>query len=65
MVKSGVYHDIRTMILAVDHPTCVALPFFYAFSGGDTVSSFYSKGKCKGWDVWMQNPTLMQYSFIL
>ena len=36
MVKSGVYHDIRTMILALDHPTCVAL------SGCNTVSSFYS-----------------------
>ena len=31
MVKSGVYHDIRTMILALDHPTCVALPFFMHF----------------------------------
>ena len=29
-----------------------ALPFFYAFSGCDTVSSIFSKGKCKIWDVW-------------
>ena len=41
MVKSGVYHDIRTMILALDHPTCVALPFFYAFSGCDTVQLLF------------------------
>ena len=44
MVKSGVYHDIRTMIVALDHPTCVALPFFMHFLT-ETVSSFYSKGK--------------------
>ena len=44
MVKSGVYHDIRTMIVALDHPTCVALPFFMHFLTV-TVSSFYSKGK--------------------
>ena len=41
MVKSG---DIRTMIVALDHPTCVALPFFMHFLTV-TVSSFYSKGK--------------------
>ena len=64
MVNSGVYHDIRTMILALDHPTCVALPFFYVFSGYNTVSSFYSKGKCKGWDVWMQNRSDFDEIFI-
>ena len=31
MVKSGIYDNIRTMILALDHPTCVALPFFMHF----------------------------------
>ena len=44
MVKSGVYHDIRTMVVALDHPTCIALPFFMHFLTV-TVSSFYSKGK--------------------
>ena len=31
MLKSGVYYNIRTMILTLDHLTCVAHPFFYAF----------------------------------
>ena len=31
MLKSDVYHDIRTMVLAVDHPICAALPFFMHF----------------------------------
>ena len=38
-VKSGVYHDIRTMILALDHPTCVAHLFLYVFPSCDTVFS--------------------------
>ena len=43
------------MILALDHPTSVALPFLYAFSSCDVVSSFPSKEKCKGWDLWILN----------
>ena len=31
IVKSDIYHDIRTMILALDHPTCVALSFLMNF----------------------------------
>ena len=27
MEKSGIYHDMRSMILTLDHPTFVALPF--------------------------------------
>ena len=30
---------------------CDALPFFYAFSGSDTVSSFFEVGKCKFYDT--------------
>ena len=39
MVKFGVYSNIKAMILVLDHPTCIALPFiyFYSFSGGDNV----------------------------
>ena len=65
MVKSGVYHDIRTMILALDHSTCVALPCFICiFWLRHSVQSFYSKGKCKGWDVWMQNSSDFDEIFI-
>ena len=28
------------------------------------MSSFYSKGKCKGWDDWMQNPFNFDEVFI-
>ena len=51
MVKFGIYYDMRTMILALDHAIYVSFPFFYVFTGCDTVSSFYSNEKCKRWDV--------------
>ena len=31
-----------------------ALPYFYAFTGCDTVSSFNGKGKCTFFDTWMK-----------
>ena len=31
---------------------CKALPFFHAFTGCDTVSSFYQHGKAKFWKEW-------------
>ena len=33
-----------------------ALPFFYAFTGCDTVSSFYGKGKKTAMDTWKSFP---------
>ena len=34
---------------------CRALPFFDALSECDIVSSFYGKGKCKAYDVWLKS----------
>ena len=34
---------------------CISLPFFYAFTGCDTTSSFFGKGKCKVFDFWMKS----------
>ena len=41
----------------IEHLTidvCKALPYFYAFTGCDTVSSFNGKGKCTFFDTWME-----------
>ena len=61
-MKSGVYHNTGTVILALDHPHM--RNHFYAISGCDTASSFYSKGKFKLWDVWMQNWSNLDEVFI-
>ena len=38
------------------HCTCFScFTFFYAFTGCDTVSSFYGKSKCKAYGVWVKS----------
>ena len=64
IVRSGIHHNLRAMILELDHSICEALSFFYAFSGCDTVSSFFSKEKCKGWDIWMEDRSNLDEVFI-
>ena len=46
------YYNVREMSEIVGMEKCSGLPFFYAFSGCDMVSSFYKKGKCQFWDKW-------------
>ena len=43
MVNSHEYYDIMTAVGTLGKETCYALPFFYAFTGCDIVSSFYTK----------------------
>ena len=56
MVKSACeYYDVISAIFDLGKETCNALSFFNAFTGCDTVSSFFSKGKCRPWDAWHQS----------
>ena len=54
LINSDKYYDIQEIIRTLGPSTYKALPFFYAFSGCDVVSSFYGKGKCKMYDIWTQ-----------
>ena len=40
MAKSRVYHDVTIMILALDHPTWFALPFFNHFLSATQCPAF-------------------------
>ena len=42
----------------------LALPFFHAFAGCDTTSSFYHYRKCKFWDTWMREDPEVTSTFI-
>ena len=55
MVNSNTFYNIKDIVQTLDSDVCCALPFSFAFTGCDTVSSFFSKGKCKAWDVWQEN----------
>ena len=52
MINSSIFYDIGKVIAFLGPDMWKALPFFYAFTGCDIVSSFYGKGKCKAWDTW-------------
>ena len=51
LTNSGRCYSIKQIIRELGSDIFLALPFFYAFTEPDTVSSFYGKGKCKAYDV--------------
>ena len=49
------YFSINDIVRELGDDVTRALPFFYAFTGYDTTSSIFNKGKCKCWNVWQNN----------
>ena len=49
------WYNVKFLIKELGTDICKALPFFYAFTGCDTVPSFSGKGKCTFWDHWMKS----------
>ena len=47
------YYTVSVIGDILGDKVCKGLPFFYAFTGCDTVSSFYGHSKSKFWDTWM------------
>ena len=50
-----IWYNILSLIEHLTIDICKALPYFYAFTGCDTVSSFNGKGKCTFFDTWMES----------
>ena len=51
MVNSAHQYYVISAIVDLGKETCNALPIFYAFTGCDTVSSLFSKRKCRAWEA--------------
>ena len=49
------YYNVNAIGNTLEERVCRGLPFFYAFTGCDTVSSFYGHSKSKFWDTWMRS----------
>ena len=49
------WYNILSLIEHLTIHVCKALPYFYAFTGCDRVSSFNGKGKCTFFDTWMES----------
>ena len=50
------YYHIISIVETLNISVLKALPFFHAFSGCDTTSSFYKQSKVAMWDLWMKYP---------
>ena len=50
------FYDVTSYSKVLGNKVCQGLPFFHAFSGCDSLSSFYNHGKCKLWDKWEEFP---------
>ena len=55
LINSDRYHNIKQIIQDLCSDIFLALPFFYTFAGCYTISSFYGKGRCKPYDVWVKS----------
>jgi len=50
--KSFRYISVHEIITCLGPLKSEALPFFHAYTGCDTVSSFYTRGKRTAWETW-------------
>ena len=53
--KNQCFYDINQISVNLGESVCKALPFFFAFSGCDTVSSIFNQGKTRIWDRWFDS----------
>ena len=49
------WYNVVSLINELGTDICKGFPFFYAFTGCDSVSSFNGKGKCTFWDQWKRS----------
>ena len=49
------YFNVSRIADELGESVCKALSFFYAFTGCDTMSSFYGFSKSKFWNCWMES----------
>ena len=58
--KSMKYIEISEVMDFIGASRALALPGFHAFTGCDTVSSFWKRGKKLAWEVWNMYPAATQ-----
>ena len=51
------YIHLNKICQNLGKPKCQALPFYHAFTGCDTTSQFFGKGKKSSWEAWKSYPS--------
>ena len=59
---SVTYCNVNAIGDSLGDEVCNGLPFFYAFTGCNTVSSFYGHSKTKFWDIWLKSKSKKEYT---
>jgi hypothetical protein len=54
--KHFTYHHINAIYAALGTEKSMALPLFHSFTGCDTTSAFFGKGKKSAWEAWKCYP---------
>ena len=56
MGKNFTYHHINSIYDVLGKEKSLALPLFHSFTGCDTTSAFFGKGKQSAWEAWKCYP---------
>ena len=62
LINGRKYFNVTQISNSLGKEVCLALPFFYCFTGCDTVSSLTGKGKCKAWDTWFNSTSKDEFT---
>ena len=58
------YYHINDLAKSIGFDICRGLPFFHAFSGCDTTSSFYKHSEVAMWDAWLSYPARLELTHV-
>ena len=60
--SSVTYYNVNAIEDSLGDEICNELPFFYAFTGCHTISSFFGHSKTKFWDTWLKSESKKEYT---
>ena len=60
--SSVTYYNVNAIEDSLGDEVCNELPFFYAFTGCHTISSFFGHSKTKFWDTWLKSESKKEYT---
>mgnify|MGYP001166682534 CR=1 FL=1 len=60
MLELKKWFPIHELSLSRGRDTCLALPFWYAFTGCYTCSQFAHKAKKSAWNTWLMHPEVTE-----
>ena len=57
------YLQMNAITRSLGEEKSLAMPYFHSFTGCDTTSSFFRKGKKTAWEAWKSYPDVTKFCF--